>query len=257
MCTVCHLMFVQETTLTGCDSRVAAAPRPSFVPVPFWKRLLDTLLIVLLSPVWLPVMLIIAMGIRLASKGPVIFRQERVGYRGQRFLCLKFRSMHCNANVEVHKEHLKHLMNSGGPMIKLDKGRDPRVIPFGGVLRASGLDELPQIFNVLRGDMSLVGPRPCTPYEYDAYQPRHKDRFAVLPGLTGLWQVSGKNRTTFEEMIDLDVRYGKELSLTRDLWILLKTVGVLCGQMLESFKPRMNPTDACQTGELTTNEKLG
>jgi lipopolysaccharide/colanic/teichoic acid biosynthesis glycosyltransferase len=247
-------MFVQESTLTGCESRVAASPRAAFVAIPAWKRILDTLLILLFLPAWLPLMLIIALGIRLASKGPVIFRQERVGYRGQRFLCLKFRSMHCNATVEVHKEHLQHLMSSGTPMLKLDNGRDPRVIPFGGILRASGLDELPQIFNVLRGEMSLVGPRPCTPYEYEAYQPRHKERFAVLPGLTGLWQVSGKNNTTFEEMILLDVRYGKELSLKRDLWILLKTVGVLCGQVLESIKPRMNPTDARHTDELTTNE---
>jgi lipopolysaccharide/colanic/teichoic acid biosynthesis glycosyltransferase len=148
-------------------------------------------------------------------------------------------------------------MKSDEPMVKLDKGRDPRLIPFGQLLRASGLDELPQIFNVLQGEMSLVGPRPCTTYEYEAYSPPHKERFAVLPGLTGLWQVSGKNRTTFDEMIQLDIRYGQELSLRRDLWILAKTIGVLCGQILDSIKPVQKSNKDLQGGKLTTHEKLG
>jgi lipopolysaccharide/colanic/teichoic acid biosynthesis glycosyltransferase len=185
-------------------------------------------------------MLIIAIGIRIASKGPVIFRQERVGYRGQRFMCLKFRSMHCNADARLHKEHLKQLMKSGQPMVKLDRGHDPRVIPFGRLLRASGLDELPQIFNVLRGEMSLVGPRPCTVYEYEAYSPWHKQRLAALPGLTGLWQVSGKNQTTFDQMVQLDVQYGREFSLRGDLWILARTFRVLCQQVIDSLGLRTN-----------------
>lgn len=200
-------------------------------------------------------MLLIAVWIKLVSRGPVIFRQERVGYRGHRFLCLKFRSMLFNADVRLHKEHLSQLMKSDEPMTKLDRGADPRLIPLGSILRASGLDELPQIFNVMRGEMSLIGPRPCTLYEYEAYQPWHKQRFGTLPGLTGLWQVCGKNRTTFEEMIRLDIRYGRELSFKRDLWILAKTVGVLMTQVLESIQgvPSKNPMR--QGGKLTRNEK--
>lgn len=229
-------MSFEPSTLTGCATGVADPVSHTFVPVPAWKRFLDVSLILLTAPLWCLSMLIIALGIKIASPGPVLFRQERVGYRGRRFLCLKFRSMHCNSDVNVHKKHLNHLMRSKEPLVKLDKKRDPRLIPLGQVLRASGLDELPQIFNVLRGEMSLVGPRPCTGYEYDGYQPWQKARFAVLPGLTGLWQVSGKNTTTFEEMIRLDIRYGRELSPTQDLSILARTLGVVCRQVLETVK---------------------
>jgi lipopolysaccharide/colanic/teichoic acid biosynthesis glycosyltransferase len=249
-------MAVRESILTGCENRVDDSTRSPINPNPNWKRIIDVFLVVVLSPLWFPLMLIIAMGIKVASKGPILFRQERVGHRGRTFLCLKFRSMHCNADVTIHEDHLSQLMNSDEPMVKLDRGRDPRLIPFGKILRASGLDELPQIFNVLAGDMSLVGPRPCTRHEYDGYKPWHKERFAVLPGLTGLWQVSGKNTTTFEEMIRLDIRYGRELSLKRDLWILAKTFGVLCGQMVESIKRPQQATITNQQRKLTRNEKL-
>src|SRR5215475_14659707 len=104
-------------------------------------------------------------------------------------------------------------------MVKLDAQSDPRLVPFGTVLRASGLDELPQLFNVLRGEMSIVGPRPCIPYEYELYQPAQRARFDAVPGLTGLWQVSGKNRTTFEEMVRLDIEYSQNLTLWSDLKI--------------------------------------
>ncbi len=172
-------------------------------------------------------------------------------------MCLKFRSMYCNADTKLHKEHLSYLMKSGQPMVKLDKGRDPRVIPFGQVLRASGLDELPQIFNVLRGEMSLVGPRPCTVYEYEAYSPWHKQRLAAVPGLTGLWQVSGKNRTTFEQMVQLDIEYGRNLSLGRDLRILARTFGVLSGQIMDSVMPGRQSRNFEKQKELTTHERLG
>lgn len=228
-------MFVQETALTGCDSSASPAPLDSVVPIPAWKRGLDISFILLFAVFWLPLMCIIAIGIKVASKGPVFFRQERVGYRGRRFLCYKFRSMHCGADTSVHRQHVNQLMAGNAPMVKLDQAQDRRLIPMGQVLRASGLDELPQLFNVLRGEMSLVGPRPCVPYEYEAYEAHQKERFAVLPGLTGLWQVTGKNKTTFGEMIDLDIRYGRNLSLNRDLWILIKTPVVLGGQILESF----------------------
>jgi lipopolysaccharide/colanic/teichoic acid biosynthesis glycosyltransferase len=184
-------------------------------------------------------MLVIAAGISLASRGPLIFRQERVGYRGRLFMCLKFRSMRCDADVRVHKEHLSQIMKSGAPMIKLDRADDPRLIPYGDLLRASGLDELPQIFNVLKGDMSLVGPRPCTSYEYDQYLPWQKERFEVLPGLTGLWQVTGKNKTTFDEMVRLDIQYRRELSVACDVAILSRTFGVLLQQVGESSARRI------------------
>jgi len=204
------------------------------MPVPAWKRRLDVLLVCLFLPLWLPLMLTIALGIKLVSKGPVLFRQERVGLAGERFLCLKFRSMLQDADIRLHKEHLRQLMASGAPMVKLDRDNDPRLIPFGPLLRASGLDELPQIFNVIQGQMSLVGPRPCTPYEYEQYAPWQKKRFQVLPGLTGLWQVSGKNKTTFEQMVQLDLQYIERLSIGQDFRILLKTFEVVANQLKES-----------------------
>jgi lipopolysaccharide/colanic/teichoic acid biosynthesis glycosyltransferase len=121
-------------------------------------------------------------------------------------------------------------MGSNAPMKKLDSTRDPRLIPCGLILRTLGLDELPQLFNVMRGDMSLVGPRPCVPYEYDSYTAHHRQRFEAAPGLTGLWQVSGKNRTTFEQMIGLDIQYARTQSLMMDLKIIAKTVPAIISQ---------------------------
>jgi lipopolysaccharide/colanic/teichoic acid biosynthesis glycosyltransferase len=141
-----------------------------------------------------------------------------------------------NADATVHQEHLNHLMNSNIPMVKMDMQGDPRVIPFGALLRSSGLDELPQLINVLRGEMSLVGPRPCLPYEYDRYLPWQKERFNTLPGLTGLWQVSGKNQTTFVEMIQLDIHYARNKTFWLDLKIVLKTIPALIGQMWDTRK---------------------
>ena len=114
-------------------------------------------------------------------------------------------------------------------------GADPRLIPGAKLLRSSGLDELPQLVNVLRGEMSLVGPRPCTVYEHTQFQEWQRERFETLPGLTGLWQVMGKNRLTFNEMIRLDVRYSREFSPVLDLWIMLRTPGVILGQLSEGL----------------------
>jgi lipopolysaccharide/colanic/teichoic acid biosynthesis glycosyltransferase len=116
----------------------------------------------------------------------------------------------------------------------MDARGDSRLIPGGRLIRASGLDELPQIINVLRGEMSLVGPRPCLPYEYDKYTSWQRDRFNAVPGLTGLWQVSGKNRTTFDEMIRLDIRYAQDKSLSLDLRIMLKTIPAMLSQLLDA-----------------------
>jgi lipopolysaccharide/colanic/teichoic acid biosynthesis glycosyltransferase len=190
------------------------------------------LLILVAGPVLLPLMAAISALIKIVSPGPALFRQVRIGYRGQTFTCFKFRTMKVNADTGVHQGHFSQLVSSNAPMRKLD-GRDPRVIPCGLALRTFGLDELPQIFNVLRGEMSLVGPRPCLPYEYKEYTPRHRRRFEAVPGLTGLWQVSGKNRTTFERMVDLDIEYGQTKSLWLDLRIIFMTIPALLIQTKE------------------------
>ena len=179
-------------------------------------------------------MMLIALIIRMVSAGPVLFKQERIGYLGGRFLCYKFRTMFVNADTGIHRGHLNQLMNSDAPMMKMDSKGDPRIIPFGRLLRASGLDELPQLINVLIGDMSLVGPRPCVSYEYENYLPWQRERFNALPGLTGLWQVSGKNRTTFTEMMELDIKYARTRTLWLDLKIIFKTVPALVIQMWDT-----------------------
>jgi lipopolysaccharide/colanic/teichoic acid biosynthesis glycosyltransferase len=199
-----------------------------------WKRTLDIVVVLLALPLLVPLVTVVGLLIRVVSAGPVLFKQERVGYLGRRFMCFKFRTMFVGADAVVHQGHLCHLMDSNTPMTKMDSEGDPRIIPFGRLLRASGLDELPQLINVLRGEMSLVGPRPCLPYEYDKYLPWQKERFGSVPGLTGLWQVSGKNRTTFVEMIQLDIRYARERSLWFDLLILLRTFPALITQIWET-----------------------
>jgi len=198
--------------------------------LPAWKRILDFAIIIVLSPALLLLGAAVAALVRLGSPGPVLFCQRRVGYRGQEFTCFKFRTMLTNAETESHRNHTHNLIKSNIPMIKLDARKDPRLIPLGGLLRASGLDELPQLINVLRGEMSIVGPRPCIPYEYELYEPWQRARFNAVPGLTGLWQVSGKNRTTFEEMVRLDIEYSQSLTLWSDLKIILKTLPAIWGQ---------------------------
>jgi lipopolysaccharide/colanic/teichoic acid biosynthesis glycosyltransferase len=133
----------------------------------------------------------------------------------------------------VHQKHLRELMDGEKEMVKLDNGKDPRIIPFGYMLRASGIDELPQLLNILLGEMSLVGPRPCLPYEAAAFLPWQMRRFDAVPGLTGLWQVSGKNRTTFREMMALDIRYAKKPAFPLDAMIFLKTVPAVARQVAD------------------------
>ena len=199
--------------------------------IPRWKRILDVVFILLILPFVLPLAALIAVLIRMVSAGPILFRQERIGHLGQRFMCLKFRTMFMGAETATHQGHLEQLIKSAKPMVKLDSHGDSRIIPFGSLLRASGLDELPQFINVLRGDMSIVGPRPCLAYECDHYLPWQRERFNTLPGLTGLWQVSGKNQTTFTEMMQLDIQYARNKSLLLDLAIILKTIPAILGQI--------------------------
>lgn len=155
--------------------------------------------------------------------------------------------MRVAAETASHEGHLKHLMRSNSAMTKLDSVGDPRLISGGRLLRACGLDELPQILNVLRGEMSLVGPRPCVPYEYEIYSSYERLRFATLPGLTGLWQVSGKNRTTFSEMIDLDIQYAENKSLGMDVKIILKTLPALMGQISDISAKKKNASRPSET----------
>ena len=198
--------------------------------VPPWKRALDIACILVFAPLLLPLSFLIAAVIKLVSPGPAIFKQERIGFLGKRFTCLKFRTMMVNAGISSHQGHLSHLMTANCPMTKLDCAGDPRLIRFGRLLRSLGLDELPQILNVLHGEMSLVGPRPCLGYEYEKYLPRHRRRCETLPGLTGYWQVNGKNDTTFERMVELDIYYIEHKSVLLDLQIMVRTIPTLLGQ---------------------------
>lgn len=205
---------------------------------PAWKRGLDLTCILLTSPIWLPLMILIMLMIKFVSRGPVFFRQERVGLGGARFMILKFRSMHVNAETTTHENYFQELVKANCPMTKLDPSGDSRLITGGTLLRATGLDELPQLFNVICGHMSLVGPRPCTPAEFDCYEDKQKERFHFPPGLTGYWQVNGKNKTTFSEMIELDIKYGGRMSVRMDVGIMFKTIPVLLDQVLEYRKRR-------------------
>jgi len=196
------------------------------------KRSIDIIgsgaLLLVLSPFLMVIMALI----KLTSKGPVIYKQERLGQFGERFYCLKFRTMYANNDPKIHQEYVQQFIagkdgldNSNGaekPVYKLVK--DPRVTWVGGLLRKTSMDELPQFWNVLRGDMSLVGPRPPVPYEFEVYDIWHRRRvLEVRPGVTGLWQVSGRNRTRFDEMVRLDLRYCQNWSIWLDLKILLAT----------------------------------
>jgi len=194
------------------------------------KRTFDltfaALAILLLLPLWL----LVALLIKLDSKGPVFYTQERVGMDGRLFLLYKFRTMQANADAELHREYQRafiagraeaNLGNETKPTYKLLA--DPRITRIGKILRRTSLDEVPQLLNVLSGDMSLVGPRPPIPYEVEAYELWHRKRLDMKPGLTGLWQVSGRNRLPFEEMVRLDLYYIENWSLLLDLEIILRT----------------------------------
>jgi lipopolysaccharide/colanic/teichoic acid biosynthesis glycosyltransferase len=196
------------------------------------KRAIDIVgssgILVLMSPV----LLIIALIIRLTSKGPVLFRQVRLGQRGARFNCLKFRTMYMNCDSKIHQDYIQRFISGSEEDLNEDPSRptvykiaqDPRVTPIGKFLRKTSLDEFPQFWNVLWGEMSLVGPRPPVPYEFELYDVWHRRRvFELKPGVTGLWQVSGRSRTRFDDMVRLDLRYHQSWSLWLDLKILLAT----------------------------------
>ena len=185
----------------------------------------------LLAMMW-PVFLIIAAAIKLTSRGPILFKQHRIGEHGKPFMFLKFRSMYANNDSSKHQEYVQQLIagqaerhsttGNGEGVFKLTN--DPRITPVGSFLRRTSLDELPQFFNVLRGEMSLVGPRPPVPYEVEAYATWHRRRLLeAKPGITGLWQVYGRSRVGFDEMVRLDLRYARDCSPWLDLKILWQT----------------------------------
>ncbi len=187
------------------------------------KRITDVGLIVLAAPVTVPIALLLALLIRLDSRGPALFRQQRIGKNGQPFWCYKFRTMVNNA--EERKAELSALNEADGPLFKIRK--DPRVTRVGAFLRHSSFDELPQLWNVLRGEMSLVGPRPALPSEVECYEPWHRRRLEVMPGLTGLAQALGRSDVSFDEMVRLDIYYAENWSVGMDLRILLMTIPVV------------------------------
>lgn len=205
-------------------------------PIPVWKRAMDILGASLGLAVLFPLFLAIAVFIKIVSPGPVFFSQKRVGYRGKLFNIWKFRTMRVDADAALHQEHVREFIRNhpNDAMVKI--GNDPRIIPFGKLLRKTAIDELPQLFNVLMGDMSMVGPRPELPYAAQAYEPWPTRRFDVVPGMTGLWQVSGKNRTTYHEMMRLDIRYALKRTFWLDIKIILKTFPVLIAQVIEKSK---------------------
>jgi lipopolysaccharide/colanic/teichoic acid biosynthesis glycosyltransferase len=196
------------------------------------KRMIDVLGSLALLAILAPVFFIIGAAIKLTSRGPVFFRQKRIGEHGTPFTFLKFRSMYTNNDASEHKEYVRQLIagqaekksanGNGAGVFKLTN--DPRITPVGRILRRSSLDELPQLINVLRGEMSLVGPRPPVPYEVEEYATWHRRRLLeAKPGITGLWQVHGRSRVEFDDMVRLDLQYARECSPLLDLKILLQT----------------------------------
>jgi lipopolysaccharide/colanic/teichoic acid biosynthesis glycosyltransferase len=191
------------------------------------KRALDIIGSVALLTLFAPVLLVVAAIVKFTSPGPIFFRQTRIGRGSKDFTMLKFRTMYTNSDHAIHRDYVNAFIKAsgnggGGTMRKM--ARDPRITPVGRVLRKTSLDELPQFINTLRGDMSLVGPRPPLPYEVEQYKAWHRRRVLdAKPGITGLWQVKGRSRTTFDEMVRLDLRYAKTPSVWTDIKILLAT----------------------------------
>ena len=198
------------------------------------KRGMDILLSFLLLTILSPLLLVIAVLVKLSSPGPVIFRQTRVGQMMKPFMINKFRTMYTDSHHGIHHDYVSWFIQSSGKPSENERKtlfkltNDPRITPIGRLLRKSSFDELPQLWNVLVGDMSLVGPRPPLVYEFQQYKLWHRLRVLdTKPGITGLWQVTGRSRTSFDEMVRLDLRYAKTMSLRTDINILLATPGVV------------------------------
>jgi len=226
-------MYVPDTTVSKrvVESAYSKAPTVSYSI----KRFIDIGFALFVIIFGLPFYALIALLIKLTSRGPVLYVQERIGKDGKPFKFYKFRTMIKNSDDELHRRFTTNFIkgtvmneadpSGGGNVYKIV--RDPRVTPIGRFLRRTSLDELPQLINVLKGEMSLVGPRPPLSYELAHYKEWHKQRLAAKPGLTGLWQVSGRSSVPFEEMVMLDLYYIDNWSLLFDLKIMLRTIPVM------------------------------
>ncbi|EJF47914.1 bacterial sugar transferase [Schaalia georgiae F0490] len=225
------------TTLTNSRAKrymptfvVPSAARGSALDLAF-KRVIDIVLaavgVAVLTPLWL----VVALLIRISDHGPAFFKQTRVGKNGQPFTMYKFRTMRVDAEqVKASLEAANRADAGAGNSVMFKMRDDPRVTRVGRVLRKTSIDELPQLFNVIKGDMSLVGPRPPLPSEVATYEPHVMGKFAVRPGITGLWQISGRSNLSWEETVQLDLDYAATRTLGLDTWILLQTVPALLRQ---------------------------
>ena len=193
-----------------------------YVPIPLWKQTIDLIGASISIILFLPVFVITLILIKIISPGPVFFKQVRIGYLGKPFFIWKFRTMHSNADNSLHANNISEEIENDLVLTKVEN--DPRIYSFGNFLRHSCIDELPQLINVLKGEMSLVGPRPELPYAVEKFKPWHCARLNVLPGMTGLWQINGKNSTTFTDMIRYDIEYVQRLSFKLEMKILLLTI---------------------------------
>ena len=208
-----------------------AKRRSARVRAGLWHRCAKRGLDLVLSPMLLlllgPLILFIAIAVKVHSPGPVLFRQIRIGKHGKPFICLKFRSMREDADPGLHRDYMRRLIDNNvapsqhGGSLKM--ANDTRITNLGRILRRFSIDELPQLINVLRGEMSLVGPRPHLPCEVELYEEWHKGRLQVLPGITGWWQIKGRNRVAFDELVRMDLYYIEHMSLWLDLKIILLT----------------------------------
>ncbi len=198
----------------------------------FFKRLIDFFVGIFALIVFSPFIFIISILIKLTSKGPVFFRQERYKLLNEKFICLKFRSMYVNADESVHKEYVKNLIKGKkreGDIFKITK--DKRITPIGSIIRKTSFDEIPQFFNVIKGDLSLVGPRPPTEYEVKEYKEWHKERLTVKQGITGFWQIFGRSQLPFDESVFLDIYYAYNRSFLMDLHLIIQTLpNIIFGQ---------------------------
>lgn len=215
------IVFPKEIELVQDYSKKYSKSKTYF----FTKRIIDIIGALAGLVLMSPIMLIIAICIKAESKGPIIFSQERVGEKGKKFKMYKFRSMVTNA--EKLLDNLQEKNEMTGPMFKIKE--DPRITKVGRFIRKTSIDELPQLFNILKGDMSLVGPRPSLPKEVMEFTDRQRLRLIAKPGLTCYWQVSGRNKIGFEEWMELDIKYIEERNTLTDIKLILKTFGVLFG----------------------------
>ncbi len=223
-------MTTEPDVRIGRPSSPIVPVAPTAVGYRLAKRSLDLVASLLGLILVSPILVLVAAGVKVESRGPIFFRQERLGLGGRPFVVYKFRTMFTSAEQERHRDHVRELIRPEGSDTRPEEGvwlpipADPRVTRLGAFLRRSHLDEFPQLINIVRGEMSLVGPRPPIPYEVEIYQPWHLRRLAVIPGLTGLWQATGWGRLSFEEGVALDIAYIDRRSFWFDLRLILRTL---------------------------------